>query len=190
MDARTKAATPPEGQLFALHQLATIPSIGWRADSKRIVVWFGDAPGHDPICADLTGLAAAITEASATADLQAAITVVAVEHSPLSAASNALDDDPDIDAGDYTTCPPAGAAGQATRISAATGGSHTTGINADTIATTLGDLIASAVASTTSVSLVPTGDTAQFVESISPAAMGRCPATWNTSSPSRSPGSA
>ncbi len=51
----------------------------WRPDSKRIVVWFGDAPGHDPICTDLTGLGAAITEASATADLTGAeITVVAV----------------------------------------------------------------------------------------------------------------
>ena len=68
-----------EGQLYALHEVATNPSIGWRPDSKRIVVWFGDAPGHDPICTDLSGLAAAITEASATADLTGAdITVVAV----------------------------------------------------------------------------------------------------------------
>ena len=164
----------PEGQLYALSQLATDPSIGWRPDSKRIVVWFGDAPGHDPICTDLTGLAVAITEASATAELQSAeVTVVAV--STVTGAPAALDDDPDATSGDYGTCTPAGSAGQATRITAATGGTHTTGIDTDTIATTLGDLIASAVAATGSVRLVPTGDTAQFVESVTPAAYGPLP---------------
>ena len=34
-----------EGQLNALQLLATDASIGWRADAKPIVVWFGDAPG-------------------------------------------------------------------------------------------------------------------------------------------------
>lgn len=161
----------PEGQLFALHELATNAAVSWRADSKRIVVWFGDAPGHDPICTDLTGLGSAITEASATADLVAgAITVVAV--STVTGLPAGLDDDPNVGGFDYGTCAPAGAAGQATRITGATGGSHTTGIDTDTIATTLGDLIASAVASTGSVSLVPTGDAAQFVESITPASYG------------------
>ena len=96
-----------EGQFFALHELATNAGIGWRPDSKRIVVWFGDAPGHDPICTDLTGLASAITEASVTAELTAAdITVVAV--STTTGPANALDDDPQADAGDYTTCPGSG----------------------------------------------------------------------------------
>ena len=68
-----------EGQLFALHRLAVDPAIGWRADARRIVVWFGDFPGHDPVCAALTGEAADITEGSATTDLVAAtITVVAI----------------------------------------------------------------------------------------------------------------
>jgi hypothetical protein len=68
----------PEGQLFALHQVATDQAIGWRPDSKRIVVWFGDAPGHDPLCTAVSGVAD-ITEASVTADLVAAgITVVAI----------------------------------------------------------------------------------------------------------------
>jgi hypothetical protein len=66
----------PQGQLHALQQVATDPAIGWRPDSKRIVVWFGDAPGHEPICAAVSGMAD-ITEASATAALVAAgITVV------------------------------------------------------------------------------------------------------------------
>jgi hypothetical protein len=38
----------PEAQLWALHQLATSNTVGWRTGSSRIIVWFGDAPGHDP----------------------------------------------------------------------------------------------------------------------------------------------
>ncbi|MBM6400558.1 hypothetical protein [Phycicoccus sonneratiae] len=158
-----------EGQLYALHQLATDAGIGWRADSKRIVVWFGDAPGHDPICTDLTGLASAITEASATADLVGAgITVVAV--STTTGPADALDDDPQGDAGDYTTCPGTGSPGQATRITAATpGGTHVSGIDPGSIVATLSALIAAAVKATGNVHLEATGDTAQFVGSISPA---------------------
>ena len=157
-----------EGQFFALHELATNAGIGWRPDSKRIVVWFGDAPGHDPICTDLSGLASAITEASVTAELTAAdLTVVAV--STTTGPANALDDDPQADAGDYTTCPGSGTAGQATRIATATGGSHTTGVDPSTIVATLSALIATAVASTGNVSLVPSASIAPFVESITPA---------------------
>lgn len=107
-----------EGQLYALHELATNASIGWRPDTRRIVVWFGDAPGHDPICTDVTGLASAITEASVTAELTGAETVV-VAVSTTTGFADALDGDPDADAGDYTSCPPAGTEGQATRITAA-----------------------------------------------------------------------
>lgn len=39
----------PEAQLNALYQLATgTESVGWREGSSKIIVWFGDAPGHDP----------------------------------------------------------------------------------------------------------------------------------------------
>ena len=27
---------------------AWVKDVGWRADSSRIIAWFGDAPGHDP----------------------------------------------------------------------------------------------------------------------------------------------
>ncbi|HSF97841.1 MAG TPA: hypothetical protein VLA55_04030 [Ornithinibacter sp.] len=158
----------PEGQLYALQELATNAGIGWRTDSKRIVVWFGDAPGHDPICTDLTGLPSAITEATATAALTGAdITVVAV--STTTGVADALDGDPDAGSSDYPTCPAAGTAGQATRITAATDGEHRTGVDPAQIVTTLSELIAAAVQSTGNVHLEPTGDTAQFVESITPA---------------------
>jgi hypothetical protein len=51
----------PEAQLYALETLANNAS--WRPGSARILVWFGDAPGHDPRNGS--------TEASATAALQA-----------------------------------------------------------------------------------------------------------------------
>ena len=38
----------PEAQLNALFELATNPATGFRTGSSRIVVWFGDASGHDP----------------------------------------------------------------------------------------------------------------------------------------------
>ncbi len=157
-----------EGQLNALQQLATDAGIGWRSDAKKIIVWFGDAPGHDPICTSLTGLAADITEATATAALQAAqVSVVAV--GTTTGFADDLDDDPNASVFDYGACAPAGSAGQATRITAATAGSYTEGVDPDTVATTLGDLIAAAVSTIGNVHLVATGGTAQFVESITPA---------------------
>ena len=38
----------PDDQLDALFELATNPSVGFRTDSTRVVVWFGDASGHNP----------------------------------------------------------------------------------------------------------------------------------------------
>ena len=52
----------PEANLFALQSLSTGTS--WRAGSERILVWFGDAIGHDP--------SVGATQASATAALIAA----------------------------------------------------------------------------------------------------------------------
>jgi hypothetical protein len=52
-----------EADLYALHSLATDPATGWRTGSARILVWMGDASGHDP--------SGGITEANATADLEA-----------------------------------------------------------------------------------------------------------------------
>ncbi|KAG2495656.1 hypothetical protein HYH03_006256 [Edaphochlamys debaryana] len=37
----------PECNLYALHVIATNASIGWRRNTTRWVVWWGDAPGHD-----------------------------------------------------------------------------------------------------------------------------------------------
>jgi hypothetical protein len=164
----------PEGQLFALQQVATDPAIGWRPDSKRIVVWFGDAPGHDPICSALSGVAD-VTEATATAALVVAgITLVAV--STDTGTVDALDGDPTLGAVDYAACPIGGNAGQATRMTAATpGGTHTAGVNASQIVATLVQLINAAVHSIADLHLQPNGSIAQFVTSIAPPSYGPLP---------------
>ena len=131
----------PEGQFLTLDQLAQPPggSIGWRAGAKRIIVWFGDAPGHDPICIAISGLGSAITEASVTAKLVAEQMVVLA----ISTATPGLDADPMPFSTDYTsTCgAPGGAAGQATRLAAATAGAFVTGINPTNIVNTIISLV-------------------------------------------------
>ena len=114
----------PEAQLYALDRLAD-PSnpAGFRAAASKVIVWFGDAPGHVPVCSALTGLPADITEASVTAKLQAAgieLVVVSI--------GGGIDEDPTSGANDYQpTCPtPGGTAGQGTRMASATGGIYTT----------------------------------------------------------------
>jgi Integrin beta chain VWA domain len=166
--AATGGGDIPEGQLFALDQLAEAPggAIGWRPGAKRIILWFGDAPGHDPVCAAISGLPYDITEASATGKLVAQnISVIAISTGP-----NALDGDPTL-GGDYTAaCGSAGGSpGQATRIASATGGTHVTGIDEATIVNTIINLVASAATTINNLNLVPTGDTAPFVVSITPA---------------------
>jgi hypothetical protein len=160
-----------EGQLYALDQLAEPPSgtIGWRPDSKRIIVWFGDYPGHDPVCSAISGLAYNITEASATTKLVAEnISVIAI--STITGAAAGLDDDPTLRAGDYSgICTIGGTPNQATRIATATGGVHETGIDAGNIAATIIELVESIVTKINNLNLVPSGGTAPFVTSISPA---------------------
>src|SRR3989304_1114398 len=93
---------------------------GWRRGPQPIVVWFGDAAGHDPICTAISGYPTNITEASVIADLNISpkITVLAI-----SVATPGLDDDPIASSFSYTVCgTPGGAPGQATRIAAATPG--------------------------------------------------------------------
>lgn len=157
----------PEGELFAFDSLAVPPggTIGWRAGSKRIIVWFGDAPGHDPICTAVSG-APAITEATATAKLVAqGITVLAI-----STANPGLDGDPKAGATGYVAqCgPPGGMPGQGTRIATNTGGAFVTGINSGNIVNTIISLVTGAVSGIQNVKLVPSASIAPFVTSILP----------------------
>lgn len=86
----------PEAQLNALWTLATDPATGFRPNSTRVVVWFGDSSGHDP--------SGGHSLADAIAALQAAnISVIAIPVN--SGAGDGLD-----------------STGQATAIATATGG--------------------------------------------------------------------
>jgi hypothetical protein len=156
-----------EGQLFALDQLAESPggSIGWRTGSKRIIVWFGDMPGHDPVCQDISGLSYDISEESVTHKLiKDGIIVLAI-----STRGVGLDGDPTSYSENYADyCTVGGAPNQATRITEATGGTHVTEIDATKIVETIIDLVITALSSIGKLTLVPTGDIARFVTSISP----------------------
>jgi hypothetical protein len=143
----------PEGQFYALDQLAK-GAANFRSGASRIVVWFGDAPAHDPVCSAISGLPYDITEASLTADLVSAeIQVIAV--STPTGVSGALDANPGS-AGNYLSACGAetsGTAGQATRIAEATSGKHLVAATPDEVA----DLIIEALTSL-SMTIVPVAD--------------------------------
>jgi len=170
----------PEAQFYALDQVAGSGAIGWRAGVKHIVVWLGDAPGHDPICAAASGLAYDITEASVSAKLVAnQVTVLAVSVFDGSADPNGLNDDPTDLGGPlnaaYTACgTPGGTPGQATRIAAATGGIVVNGVDPSAVvATIIAEL--KALLTIGNVHLQPAGAIAPFVTSITPPGYGPLP---------------
>ena len=159
-----KRTVPRAGPVWPNPRVAV--SVGAQA-AKRIIVWFGDAPGHDPICTAISGLGSAITEATVTASW-----------SPNRLSS--WPSPPPRPAWTPTRCPvprttPALAglqvvrAGQATRLAAATGGAFVTGINPTTIVNTIIALVTAAVSSINNVNLVPSATIAPFVVSITPA---------------------
>jgi len=142
----------PEGQFYAMDQLAEAANpAGFTAGGSNIIVWIGDAPAHDPVCAAISPLGYDITEASVTAKLQTpawggnGISTVAL--SVVTAAGafypNALDDIPTNFGGDYLAACGAegGASGQATRVAAATGGVHLIGVAAGDIAQAILDAV-------------------------------------------------
>jgi hypothetical protein len=115
-----------EANLFALDQVATTTS--WRTDSTRILVWFGDAPGHDPS-------AGGVTEADATASLLGENIVVQA-----------------IDVGGMD------GTGQATRITDATGGTLFSGISTSDIVDAIQAAIAEVFLEYNLVTLEPAGN--------------------------------
>jgi len=98
-----------EGQLHALTELSDPTVAGWRdAPSTRIIVWFGDAPGHDP---SIGGESLASTIDALVAEV---IRVIAVPVAP--PVAGGLD-----------------ALGQAKAIVSATGGVLITTVNPDDV---------------------------------------------------------
>lgn len=120
-----------EAELYGLYEAATTSS--WRPGSTRILIWFGDAPGHDPAGPD-----PGVTEAEATAALVAqTIKVLAL----------------DVGALNYS--------GQAQRIADATSGAYYTGVDVSQIVTVIQNAITTSFSTYDTVSLgtasVPTG---------------------------------
>lgn len=170
-----------EAQFYALHRLAVDDTLGWRPDAKRIVVWFGDSPAHDPICQEIVGIfeapAAEVNEESVIADLLAAgpdgTTVIAISTPFSTLIPDALNNDPlgpdGILSIDYTNlgCAQDGLAGQAERITAATGGIDTVISSAQDIVDAILDTIESVLTEVT-VEAVPFGDITPFVSGVTP----------------------
>jgi hypothetical protein len=131
----------PEANLFGLQAAANQTS--WRAGSQRILVWVGDYPGHDPD--------GGATEASAIAALQAAGVKV------FAASANS---GPGLDAACTGVSPAEGgpcAAGQATRITAATGGSYLGTFNSGTMASAITSALVTSIDTYSKVELMPMG---------------------------------
>jgi hypothetical protein len=157
----------PEAQLYALYQLAADPSIGWRVGSKKIVFWFGDAPGHEPICAAYTGLGFDLSEWDVLAALQSAqITVVA------GSIGSTLDNDPLPISNAYTACSAGGAAGQASRLTSGTGGVLADGLDASGLVNAAYSVLPTVMNTASWIQLVPSGATAGFVTGIYPSYYG------------------
>ena len=157
----------PEAQLFGLSQVAAVA--GWRPQAIKFIVWFGDAPGHEPICAAVWGGGFNITRATTITALKA----VTAPNQPGGIAVLAISvnsgfglDSPS--SGGYTGCPSNGVPNQATDITTATGGSLTVGVNPGAVAAAILAALIKAI-QIKNVNLVPSGAIAPFVTSISPA---------------------
>lgn len=171
----------PEAQLYALDQIASSATIGWRPGVKHIVVWLGDAPGHDPICATASGVGYDITEASVTAKLAGGgFTVLAISLNDGSGYTNGLNDDPTNLGGGllnsaYASCgAPGGTPGQATRITAATGGIVVNGVDPSAVVSNIISQLQNLL-TINNVHLQPAGAIAPFVTSITPPSYGPLP---------------
>ncbi|HBY81900.1 MAG TPA: hypothetical protein DEG47_34050, partial [Cyanobacteria bacterium UBA11148] len=165
----------PEAQFYGLDQAAQPPggNIGWRADAKRVIVWFGDAAGHDAVCKGISNLSYDITEASVTAKLVAEkIKVLALSMNTNYRAPAGLDDEPRSSSSAFKSkCgEPGGTPGQGTRIATATGCKLVQGVSVDTIIDTIVTELAAQINVLGNVSLVASGATAPFVQAIAPVA--------------------
>lgn len=170
-------STTAEGQLYALDQLAQPPggSIGWRSDAKRVVIWFGDAPGHDPIPRGLSELPYDITEGTVTEKLtEQRIFILAINtgHEP-DTSSPGLNADPKrySDGGSYETIK--GRSNQATRIAEQTLGKyadslHEKPVTSTNIADTIIELGKQEVETIRDVRLAADKTIEPFIKSIHP----------------------
>lgn len=156
--------TTAEQQLYALDTLAQPPGgdVGWREEAKRIILWFGDAPGHEPIDQDTSGKSHEITTRSTVAQLQAQdIFVLAFDTTGNGGGSSpGLDTDPD----DHGNIGKGGAErGQASTITGATHGQVEKEIKVDQVVQKILDIGGAAITELRDVKLVPSRSIRPFV---------------------------
>ncbi|OQX27584.1 MAG: hypothetical protein BWK80_04495 [Desulfobacteraceae bacterium IS3] len=149
----------PESNLYALTQVAS--STSWREGATRIIVWFGDAVGHDgDVESDYpsrVGLQDAISALTAKSIIVEAVNVNRIYHR-----------------GYYYSMDEGGVIyprlhGQASAITAATGGKLFDGSNTNTIVSIIGNALKDAFASYSEVKLSLSRQFAGLGVSISPA---------------------
>lgn len=136
-----------EAALVALSNVATLAEIGWRQGSRRVVVWIGDNPGHEPSCVGNR----TVTRASVATEMESkGISVIAVGTrngvDQLDASSTSFGCTGAQDAGE----------GQATFIANRTGGAVVNGNTdsiVDAIVTAVGGLQVNLSADTSSCSV-------------------------------------
>ncbi|MBW8876048.1 MAG: VWA domain-containing protein [Acidobacteria bacterium] len=161
----------PEAALFALHEVKTVA--GWRPGALKFIVWFGDAPSHEPICKAVWGGLFDITRATVIADLTSVTTpaqpkgIAVLAISVNSGFSSTGLDGASTDG--YPGCPSNGLSNQATDITTATGGSLTLGVDPSAVANAILAALTTAI-QIHNVSLVPSGAITPFVTAITPAA--------------------
>jgi hypothetical protein len=157
----------PEADLYALQQVVT--AAGWRAGAIKFIVWFGDAPGHEPVCAAVWGGGFNITRFTVISAL-AGVTAPS-QPGGIAVLGISVTSGPGLDAassGGYGGCPSNGLPGQATDITTASGGSLSVGVSPAAITAAILSSIIGAIG-IANVSLVPSPSIAPFVTSISPA---------------------
>jgi hypothetical protein len=169
-----------EAQLFALDQIAEPPRgpIGWRNGAKGILVWFGDEPGHDPICQSISLLTYKITSLTVMQQLlDHMITVIAVN---TGTGRYGLDGDPMLAelTRDYSAanCAPGGRENQAADFSYWTGGALIQGLDVANIVARIQDVLDSIAPQVPAAQVHATGSAGQFVAQFSQVEFG----PWQT----------
>jgi hypothetical protein len=164
-----------EGQFYALYRLATDPAIGFRPDAKRIILWFGDSPAHDPICSIFNGFGIPtfpIDEALVKASLANAgpggTAVIAISTPTSQLFPQALNDNPKAASQDYAVfCSIGGDVGQADHIAVATGGINTSVTDPPQVVTAILDTV-NALLVTADVACEGIGKIMPFIKTITP----------------------
>lgn len=156
--------TTAEQALYALDTLAQPAGgdIGWREEAKRIILWFGDAPSHEPIDQDHSGKSHEITTRSTVARLREHdIFVLAFDTTGNGGDSSpGLDTDPD----DHGNIGEGGAErGQASTITGATHGQLAEAVKVDEVVRKILDIGGAAITEIRDVKLVPSKSIRPFV---------------------------